>query len=107
MRRLYQERLGSFLYEAEKHLAGFLTFPLIEGGMDAMGCLSHDTNDIAVSKQLSVAGIDAPPLSAYCMRTCPPGLLFGFTAFSPAEIRSAIQKISYCLPTKPRQTQVR
>ena len=97
MRGLYRERLDAFRYEAERRLAGFLTFPSIEAGMDAMGWLPKGTNDLEVSKQLRDEGIDAPPLSAYSLRTCRPGLVFGFTAFSSANTRSAIQEISRCL----------
>lgn len=97
MRRIYRERLDIFLYEVEKHLSGFLTFPLVEAGMDSMGWLPRGISDYAVSQRLSAWGIDAPPLSAYSLRPCAPGLVFGFTAFSPAEIRSAIQKVRRCL----------
>jgi len=93
MRELYRERRDVFLYEAKKHLSGLLTFPSVEGGMDAMGYLPANINDVAVSTRLSKVGIDAPPLSAYCLGTCPPGLVCGFTAFSPPQIRSAIQMI--------------
>jgi GntR family transcriptional regulator / MocR family aminotransferase len=94
MRKLYRGRLDVFLHEAKKHLSGFLTFTSIDAGMDAMGWLPRDMSDVAISKRLSAAGIDAPPLSAYSMRVCAPGLVFGFTAFSPSEIRLAIEKIS-------------
>lgn len=97
MRRLYRDRLEIFLHEAEKRLSGFLSFPSVEAGMDAIGWLPHGTNDIMISKRLSECGVDAPPLSAYSLRPSAPGLVFGFTAFSPAETRSAIQTISRCV----------
>ncbi len=97
MRKLYRERLDVFLHEAEKQLSGFLTFPPIEAGMNAPGWLPPGTEDGAVSKRLAVDGIDAPPLSAYCLRPGAPGLVFGFTAFSPAETRSAVQAMSRSL----------
>ena len=43
---------------------------------------------------LRAAGVDAPPLLVYSLRPCEPGLVFGFTAFSPAQIRSAMQSLS-------------
>jgi GntR family transcriptional regulator/MocR family aminotransferase len=97
MRKLYRDRLDSFLHEATKQLSGFLTFPAVEASMDAMGWLPPDINDTALSKRLSTEGVDAPPLSVYSLRPCAPGLVFGFTAFSPSEMRSAIQTISRCL----------
>jgi GntR family transcriptional regulator/MocR family aminotransferase len=94
MRRLYRERRDSFSEAARKYLSGWLTFPKVDAGMDAMGWLARETDDAALSKRLAAIGIDAPPLSAYSLRPCPPGLLFGFTAFSPEQIRSAMQRIS-------------
>jgi len=100
MRKLYKARLDGFLCEAKKYLSGFLTFPTIEAGMDAMGRLPADADDTAVSRRLRAEGIDVPPLSAYALTPCTPGLLFGFTAFSSSETRSAMQKVSRCLTNK-------
>jgi GntR family transcriptional regulator/MocR family aminotransferase len=94
MRRLYRERRDSFMEEAEKYLSGLLWFPPIEAGMDAAGRLCDGADDAAFSKRLQTAGIDVPPLSAYSLRPCPPGLLFGFTAFPAGQIRSAMRRIS-------------
>ena len=93
MRKLYRERRDSFLHAANKQLGGVLTFPPIEAGMDAVGWLTSDADDAAFSKRLAAAGIDAPPLSAYSLRRCAPGLVFGFTGFSSGQTRSAMQSI--------------
>ena len=93
MRRLYGERLEVFLDEAREHTAGWLTFSRIEAGMDAMGWLESGADDVEISKQLSAAGLTVPAVSAYSLTPCPPGLLFGFTAFSTAQIRSAMRTI--------------
>ncbi len=97
-RKLYRERRDSFLQAARQYLSGALTFPPIEGGMDAVGWLARDADDAALSKRLAGAGVDAPPLSAYSLRPCAPGILFGFTAFPSGQIRSAIQRISSLIP---------
>jgi GntR family transcriptional regulator/MocR family aminotransferase len=98
MRKLYRERRDSFLQTARKYLSGALTFPPIEGGMDAVGWLPRGADDAAHSKRLAAAGIDAPPLSAYSLRPCPAGLFFGFTAFSPGQVRSAMQTVAGLMP---------
>ncbi len=97
MRRLYLDRRDLFLDEAEKWLAGFLTFAPIEAGMDAVGWLEAGRDDLQISEQLGNAGVMAPPLSAYSIGACAPGLVFGFTAFSAAQIRSALKAISNTL----------
>ena len=93
MRQLYRERLHIFLAEARKHVGNWLTFPEIEAGMDATSLLTVGFDDVRISKTLAAAGIDVPPLSAYSLTTCPPGLVFGFTAFSQTQIRAAMKAV--------------
>ena len=90
MRKIYRERRDFFLQAAQRALVGLLSFPPIEGGMDAVGWLVRG-NDAALSGKLAAAGIDAPPISAYSLERCRPGLVLGFTSFSPPQIRFAIQ----------------
>jgi hypothetical protein len=59
--------------------------------MDVMGYLKHNVSDVEFSRRFRAAGIDAPPLSSYSLSTCEPGLLFGFTAFTAAQTRLAMQ----------------
>lgn len=94
MRRVYKERLEVFLEEAKKHTAGWLTFAEVEAGMDITGWLEPNVDDSLISKQLAAAGIDAPPLSEYSLTRSAPGLVFGFTAFSPAQIRMAMRTLT-------------
>ena len=93
MRKLYRERRDSFCLEAQKYLSGFFSFPSIDAGMDVAGWLTQG-DETAVTKQLAAVGIDAAPISAYSLRPCSPGLVFGFTAFSPSQIRRAMQRVS-------------
>jgi len=94
MRELYRERLEVFLDEANKHTTEWLSFPAIESGMDAAGWLKPGTDDVRISRTLAAAGIDVPPLSAYSLSPCQPGLVFGFTAFSLAQIRSSMKIVA-------------
>jgi GntR family transcriptional regulator/MocR family aminotransferase len=91
MRALYAERRDAFLHEARRRLSGLVTFPDVEAGMDAIGWLASATDDTAVSRRLGANGVDAPPLSAYSMRPCEPGLLFGFTAFTLPQTLAALE----------------
>ena len=94
MRSLYRERRDSFLHEAKKHLSGAIEFSPIDAGMDAFGALGSGDSDVDFSDRFRAAGVDAPPLSVYSLRPGKPGLVLGFTAFSPAQIRSAMQSLS-------------
>jgi GntR family transcriptional regulator / MocR family aminotransferase len=94
MRNLYGERRDAFLHEAKKYLSGVIEFSPIDAGMDAFGSLRSGDSDADFSNRFRAAGVDAPPLSVYSLRPCEPGLVLGFTAFSPAQIRLAMQSLS-------------
>jgi GntR family transcriptional regulator/MocR family aminotransferase len=91
MRKVYRERRDAFLHEASKYFPGLIDFPAIDAGMDVMGYLKPNVSDTDFSRRFQAAGVDAPPLSVYSLRSCEPGLLFGFTAYTPAQIRTAMQ----------------
>ena len=93
MRKLYRERRDIFLHEAEKSLSGLVSFPKVEAGMDVIGRLSRNYDDEKVSQRLALHHIDAPPLSAYSLKSSQPGLVFGFTAYSATQTRSSIRSI--------------
>jgi hypothetical protein len=46
-----------------------------------------------IRELLALHHIDAPPLSAYCLKSSQPGLVFGFTAYSTTQTRSSIRSI--------------
>jgi GntR family transcriptional regulator/MocR family aminotransferase len=94
MRKLYRERRDAFHLEARKYLSGLIEVHPIEAGMDVMGRLHRGASDTELSREFRTAGIDAPPLSLYSLQPCEPGLVFGFTAYTPAQIRSAMQSLS-------------
>jgi len=94
MRKLYHERLEIFLEEAKKRTAGWLTFPVIDAGMDATGMMKPGSDDGFISRQLSAVGIDVPALSDYSLSSKQPGLVFGFTAFSSSQIQSGMATVA-------------
>ena len=99
MRKLYRERRDSFLHEAAKNLSGLITFPKVEAGMDVVGSLPAHYDDQKFSQRLAAHNIDVPPLSAYSIKSSLSGLVFGFTAFSPTQTRSAIRSIAEVVET--------
>lgn len=91
-RRAYAERHALFLrLFAEAGLD--IEFPRTDGGMNLAGFLAPGRDDGALSRRLAGAGFDIPPLSRYAIHAKRPGLLFGFTAFTPAVIRSAVGRL--------------
>jgi len=94
MRKLYRERRDTFLHESRKHLSGVIDFPKVDAGMDVVGNLPADCDDEQVSQLLASRGIDVPPLSAYSLQSSLSGLVFGFTAFTGPQTRSAVRSIA-------------
>jgi GntR family transcriptional regulator/MocR family aminotransferase len=91
-RRAYAERQALFI-ELSKRADLPLDFPHTDGGMNLAGLLPAGADDAAWSARLRVAGLDVPALSHYAIRPTRPGLVFGFTAFSPAVIRAAFARL--------------
>ncbi|HWF47623.1 MAG TPA: PLP-dependent aminotransferase family protein [Bryobacteraceae bacterium] len=91
-RRTYAERQSAFLDCILKTDLP-LEFRYRDGGMNLTGFLPKGFDDEACSQRLRQAGLDIPSLFSYASRPCEPGLVFGFTAFTPAEIQSAIGRM--------------
>ena len=91
-RRHYAERQDVFLNAIQKPKLP-LEFRNRDGGMNLTGFLPPGTDDRAWSARLRQAGMDIPALSHYAAGETEPGLVFGFTAFTPAQIRRAIDKM--------------
>ena len=91
-RKNYAERQQVFLQAIEK--GGLpLEFRYRDGGMNLTGFLPAGYNDQTWSARLAAAGLDVPALSQYARRPAESGLVFGFTAFAPGEIRRAVDKM--------------
>ena len=103
MRKLYRERRDNFLYEAAKNLSGLITFPAVEAGMDVVGSLPTDHDDQQISQLLAAHRIDAPPLSAYSLKSSVSGLVFGFSAFPGSKTRSSIRSVAEVIRHFPGQ----
>jgi GntR family transcriptional regulator / MocR family aminotransferase len=91
-RRNYAERQEAFLEAISKRNLP-LDFRYRDGGMNLTGFLPAGTDDGAWSERLNAAGLDVPALSRYADGPTEPGLVFGFTAFTPAQIRRGVERI--------------
>jgi hypothetical protein len=65
--------------------------------MNLTGFLPRHCDDTLWSKALFDAGFEVPAISHYAMRTTSPGLVFGFTAFTPEILRSHFDRVSAVL----------
>lgn len=95
-RRVYAERQALFLELFRESSLPF-QFPNVDGGMNLAGILPAETDDIAWSDKLRAAGFDIPAISHYALKYRKRGLLFGFTAFSPAMVRTSFERMTKVL----------
>ena len=93
-RKEYAKRLDTFLTT----VAGLdlpLQFPQTAGGMDILGLWTDPPqNEVALQGRLAKGGFEIPTLSKYALKSTLRGLVFGFTAFDHATIKSALRRFA-------------
>jgi GntR family transcriptional regulator / MocR family aminotransferase len=109
MRALYEERQNALVEAAKRELGGLLEVPPSDGGMHLVGWLRAGTSDVVASQAAKWNSVYASPLSACSIRKLRSGgLLLGYAAFRPNQIRfavkhlaTALSKVSACSLPKP------
>ncbi|MGA7156152.1 MAG: PLP-dependent aminotransferase family protein [Acidobacteriaceae bacterium] len=91
-RKNYAERQQAFLDAIAKGSLP-LDFRYRDGGMNLTGFLPARCEDLVWSARLKRAGLDVPALSQYASAATERGLVFGFTAFTPTQIRRGVDKL--------------
>ena len=94
MRRIYSERQQALLGELDDGFGGLLEVPRQSAGMHLpvffTEALCARLSDIDAAQRLASTGVTAEPLSPHYKRMKPrQGLLLGFAAFTPVELRNA------------------
>jgi GntR family transcriptional regulator / MocR family aminotransferase len=97
MRVAYQERRDALLGAAQQQLAGLLEVEPADAGMHLIGWLPEGSDDVAVARIAARYGVDAPPLSAFALEPCRPGLLLGYAAYPPEAILKGVATLAQAL----------
>jgi GntR family transcriptional regulator / MocR family aminotransferase len=96
-RKIYAERLATFLESMEKNCVP-LDFPFTDGGMNQTGYFKDSTtNAVAAANQLRQQGLDIPAIQHFSIGRARSGLVFGFTAFEHSIIRSSLATVGKSL----------
>jgi GntR family transcriptional regulator/MocR family aminotransferase len=97
-RTLYTQRQELLLEAARKHLNGLLELEPAESGMHLIGWLPDGVCDVEASSEAAKYDVEALPLSAYSTRTLErPGLMLGYAAVEPDEIRDGVKRLAQAL----------
>ncbi|MFG0633066.1 PLP-dependent aminotransferase family protein [Pseudomonas sp. xss_2] len=95
MRALYAERRDVLAELVHKHLGAFMLPRIPAGGLQMPCHFVHDLPEDAVVKAARAAGIDLLGLgSLYATPRNDTGLLMGFAAQTPSEMRAAVDKLA-------------
>jgi GntR family transcriptional regulator/MocR family aminotransferase len=95
MRSVYAERQEALVQASERVLGDLLDVRPSETGLQIMGWLPDGIDDRVVSRRAADLGVVAPPLSSYHLEGSPrPGLLLGYAAHTPSQIRNAVRQLA-------------
>jgi len=103
MRVLYGERQAVLVDAARRELAGALDVTPLDVGMHLVGWLPARADDVAIAERAAAGGVHVYPLSRCAAdegRHPPdrrPGLLLGYAALTPAQIREGVRKLAAAL----------
>ena len=100
MRRLYAERREFFIKEFNKLLSDRFILQIPEAGLNFVAWLRSDADFARVARVCDEIGIKPSPLSFYCIEAkLKPAFVFGFAAWTPAQIREGLSKLAASLKT--------
>lgn len=98
MRKLYAERREFFMKEFNKLLGDRFTLQIPEAGLNFVAWLRSETDFARVARICTDIGIKPSPLSFYCIEAkLKPAFVFGFAAWTPAQIRESLLKLASAL----------
>lgn len=98
MRELYAERLGVLLECAKEKLAGVLEISSVEAGLQTVGWLKGSMRAERVAQLAAERNVEVIPLSRYASgKSGPNGLILGFAAVDPKELRRGVEELAKLL----------
>jgi GntR family transcriptional regulator/MocR family aminotransferase len=98
MRKLYAERREFFIKEFNKLLSDRFILQIPEAGLNFVAWLRYDADFARVARVRAEIGIKPTPLSFYCIQAkLKPAFVFGFAAWTPAQIRESLFRLASAL----------
>ncbi|HEX8817328.1 MAG TPA: PLP-dependent aminotransferase family protein [Terriglobales bacterium] len=98
MRQLYAERLGVLMEAARARLGSMLEIGNVEAGLRTVGWLAPGISAERIAQEAAEHNVDVVPLSRYGTGRSPRnGLVLGFAAVGPRELRRGVEKLALLL----------
>ena len=103
MRELYAERLAVLLECAKEKLTGSLEISSVEAGLQTVGRLKVAMRAERIAQLAEERSVEVVPLSKYVSgRSRLNGLILGFAAVDPRELRRGVDELARILGKHPR-----
>jgi GntR family transcriptional regulator / MocR family aminotransferase len=101
MRKIYSERRDFFIEEFNKLLGDRFTLQIPEAGLNIVAWLKREEDFDAVRRITVEIGVRPSPLSFFCIQAkLKPSFVFGFAAWTRAQIRESLVKLASALKTR-------
>ena len=98
MRKIYAERRQFFINEFNKLLSDRFILQIPEAGLHLVAWLRHAADFARVARVRAHIGIKPIGLSFFCIKAkLKPAFVFGFAAWTPAQIRQSLVKLASAL----------
>jgi GntR family transcriptional regulator / MocR family aminotransferase len=100
MRKIYSERRDFFIEQFNKLLGDLFTLQVPEAGLNIVAWLKRE-EDFAMIRRITFdIGVRPSALSFFCIQAkLKPAFVFGFAAWTPAQIRESLVKLASALKT--------
>lgn len=101
MREVYAERLNVLLKAVREHLEGAVEISNVEAGLQTIGWLRGKIRAEDVALAAAKKNVEVVPLSRYAFgRTRGNGIVLGFAAVEPKELRRGVEELAAVLREK-------
>jgi GntR family transcriptional regulator / MocR family aminotransferase len=101
MREIYAERLAVLLQAASKELHGVIEISNVEAGLETIGCLHEGFSAEKLVEAAAKREVELKSLSRYYSGKKPMnGLVLGFAAVEPKELRRGVEELAALLHSK-------
>jgi GntR family transcriptional regulator / MocR family aminotransferase len=101
MRKIYSERRDFFIEHFNKLLGNRFTLQVPESGLNIVAWLKRDEDFPMIRRITTDIGVRPSTLSFFCIQAkLKPAFVFGFAAWTPAQIRESLVKLASALKAR-------
>jgi GntR family transcriptional regulator/MocR family aminotransferase len=98
MRKIYSERRDVFIKQFNSLLGDRFSLQMPEAGLNCVAWLNREEHFESVKRVANQIAVRPSPLSFFCVQAkLKPAFLFGFAAWTPAQIRESLLKLASAL----------